>query len=468
MEGMNEMKGMENREREEDGKAQIGPEKTIEMKMEMATAADRKASVKEGKTPICHRAPDLDGSAETAPAADPASIRPKRSAEALPPLRDLKEAPERYGPGRRNQKIEFLRFCFSMSILLFHIQKRFLGGDDSIDDLVFFAHGCIGVEFFFLVSGWLLASSWHRRKDLPLMGLGTETAGVMWKKICSVFPYHLFAMILTIFINGYCLFDTKAERIDYAINSWASVFMLQVFGFQSNWANRLTWYLDVWLMVSFLFYPLGRRSYDVFVKIICPLTALFILGYLDYETGSLSDVREHLGFFYKSFLRGAGEMALGCSAFSLTRRFRQIRFTKLGKFLLGLGELLGYLTVFIYSNLEYEGRYEFPVLLLMFVLIIISFSEVNPGKRLFENRLVTLLGRYSLMIYLNQFYCIRLVQQQMAGYPYREQAAVCVLLTFTASFLCLHLVGALQIWRPWKILFEAPKGPQQHAESVEE
>ena len=63
---------------------------------------------------------------------------------------------------RKNGRVEFLRFIFALAILFFHIHKSF-AGDDVIElgntGLNFFARGYIGVEFFFLVSGYLLAAS---------------------------------------------------------------------------------------------------------------------------------------------------------------------------------------------------------------------------------------------------------------------------------------------------------------------
>ena len=70
----------------------------------------------------------------------------------------VKSAPAR---SQKNGGIELLRFLFCLIVLLFHEQKYLLG-EASLKHgvrLAFFPHGSIGVEFFFVLSGALMASS---------------------------------------------------------------------------------------------------------------------------------------------------------------------------------------------------------------------------------------------------------------------------------------------------------------------
>ena len=302
---------------------------------------------------------------------------------------------------KKNGRVEMLRFLFALSILFFHIHKRFAENGNisiGIKGVYFFNHGYIGVEFFFLVSGYLLAASAYakRKKDTSL--IGTETAQIMWKKIKNIFPYHLFAIILTIIVNAYFLENTVKGRLTYVIDSWASVFFLQVFGFDSTWVNKLTWYLDVWLMVTFIFWYFLRKHYDVFVKIVCPLMALFVLGYMAHEYNSLAGIDGWTGHFYKCFLRGYAEMALGCSAYSLTRQLNKIDFTLAGKRLLGIVELLCYVLVFRYAVTGVDPKYSFMTLFIMFIGLILTFSEVNPVHQIFDSPIFDWCGKMSLLI----------------------------------------------------------------------
>ena len=361
----------------------------------------------------------------------------------------------------KNGRVEFLRLIFALGILFYHIHKRFaVNGNISIgiDDLYFFNYGYIGVEFFFLVSGYLLAASAYAKRNVSTDFIGTETAQMMWKKIKNVFPYHLFAIIITIIVNAYFLESTAQDRMTYAIDSWASVFFLQVFGFDSTWANMLTWYLDVWLMVTFIFWYLLRKHYDTFGKIVCPLMALFILGFMAHEYQSLGGVDTWTGHFYKCFLRGFSEMALGCSTYSLTRQLNKIEFTKVGKIILAFVELACYLWVLRYAIKDVEPKYAFMALFAMAIGLILTFSNVNPGHRIFDKPVFAWCGKMSLLIYLNQFYSIRLVQSLLPQLGFAQKAICCVILTFIGAFACDAVVGFFNKTKPFTRLMIKGEG----------
>jgi len=345
---------------------------------------------------------------------------------------------------KKNGRVELLRFIFALGILFFHITKRFMEDElKSMTDgqLNFFGRGYIGVEFFFIVSGYLLAAGAYAKREKSTELIGTETALVMKKKFWNIFPYHLFAIVLTIIVNAYFLEHTALDRYHYVVDSWASIFFLQVFGFDSTWVNKLTWYLDVWLMVTFIFYPLLRKYYDVFVKIICPLLALFILGYMAHEYESIAGIDGWTGLFYKCFLRGMSEMALGCCTYSLTRQINKYHFTKLGKILLAAIEIVCYFLVFRFACTSMDAKYSFPVIFILWIAVILTFSNINPGHGIFDRPIVYKLGKASLLIYLNQFYAIRIVQEVWPNVSFTMHVVLCSAITFVGAFICDFVVN---------------------------
>lgn len=56
---------------------------------------------------------------------------------------------------QRNGTIDFLKFIFAVIIVIFHGSQKLT--DDS--SLQIFKSGRLGVEFFFLVSGYMMAAS---------------------------------------------------------------------------------------------------------------------------------------------------------------------------------------------------------------------------------------------------------------------------------------------------------------------
>lgn len=65
---------------------------------------------------------------------------------------------QKYNFYKRNGKIELLRFLFAVIIVLHH-SRQLLGDENCL-----FLGGSLGVEFFFIVSGYLMMSSIEKRK----------------------------------------------------------------------------------------------------------------------------------------------------------------------------------------------------------------------------------------------------------------------------------------------------------------
>ncbi len=85
---------------------------------------------------------------------------------------------------KRNGEIDFLRFLFASIILLHHSSLVLC------DEIWLFLGGSLAVEFFFLVSGYLLMASVVKanQKTKPSTMLGTETSDLLLRKIQSIIP----------------------------------------------------------------------------------------------------------------------------------------------------------------------------------------------------------------------------------------------------------------------------------------
>ncbi len=88
----------------------------------------------------------------------------------------------------RNPMIDLMKFCFCLLIMTFHIGKRFKGG-------------YIGVEFFFIVSGYLMANT-MTRKYKTKNDVGKSTIHFILHKARSIYPYYVPAFILTFVITA--------------------------------------------------------------------------------------------------------------------------------------------------------------------------------------------------------------------------------------------------------------------------
>ena len=98
---------------------------------------------------------------------------------------------------KRNGKIDLLRFVFCLGVIILHIEGVLYDGMKSWGLFSMGHRGYIGVEFFFLVSGWLMAKKLASLDHTPcdLETLGGETYRFLWNKLRPIIPYHIIVCI---------------------------------------------------------------------------------------------------------------------------------------------------------------------------------------------------------------------------------------------------------------------------------
>ena len=96
---------------------------------------------------------------------------------------------------KHNGIISFWKFMFSIMIIVFHCV-----GLANPGDRIFLEYGAIGVEFFFLVSGYLMAKK-VVNDNSKINNLGKETVSFVWKKYKAFFPYMLVAFLISLLVN---------------------------------------------------------------------------------------------------------------------------------------------------------------------------------------------------------------------------------------------------------------------------
>ena len=311
----------------------------------------------------------------------------------------------------RNGKIELLRFIFCMAVLLFHCEKYVLG-EPSLEDgyhLSLFCHGSMGVEFFFLVSGVLMAKSMSKkiRQQTELQEtLAQESLGFLKRKITSIFPMHVMTFILAFIAYVLANHMNYIEMMGKAVESIPSFFLIQMSGINLCSPNHITWYISCMLIAMAILYPICRKYYEFFTHYLAPLMAVLILGGCIATTGRITGVSEWTLVCYKSVLRAVCEIALGMTGFEIAQYISKQKFT--------YGQRIG---------------------LAIFALVVLAFSGVGAGSFIFNNSLCYHLGKLSLPLYLAQLTPIYFICEFGKEWPANKQIAGIVAGTFLLAYL---------------------------------
>ncbi len=300
---------------------------------------------------------------------------------------------------QRNRTIDFFKFVFTLVIVLFHLRPLFAAEYGHL-----FGSGRIAVEFFFIVSGYLLTAKSQRSQSEE--GIFRENLRMLKGKILHFFPYILIAVVCG------CVFysikdQTTHSLTDKLLFSLSDIYGLQMLGYPFFAATGVAWYLSVLFFVSFLIYPILVRKRELFTLYVGPVSAIFILGYIAHTSGTLLDPGAWWGWTFKGMLRGYADIAIGCSAYEISRYYNSIE-NKNGK-LYGALEVAGYVITICYAVFHKDSdRHDFLIIPLIMLAVSISFSNKSVLSHVFCHPVFSRLGIFSLSIYLNHYYVAEL------------------------------------------------------------
>ena len=211
---------------------------------------------------------------------------------------------------KRNGEIDFLRFVFSMVVVFFHFNENYHFG--------FCSNGSIAVEFFFVVSGYLLAShvrSIHSRPE-TWSEIADSTWAFLLKKAGGFFHYYVCVFLLNLVIR--CVLVRGADVLSLLMRLLKSIPTITLTFMGLNYRSAAlyvgnTWYLSAMLIAMFMLYPLLVKSFDAATKLLFPLVSMFTLGYLYSAYGTVATWNKTAGIFSSGVLRAIAEIALGAS-----------------------------------------------------------------------------------------------------------------------------------------------------------
>ena len=297
---------------------------------------------------------------------------------------------------KRVGTVDFFKFVFSIIIVLYHAGGFYNTAKDGIC-----VSGFIGVEFFFMVSGYLLTLKASRYKGGNLFDADLD---MLKGKLLSIFPYMLLAVLAS---NAFAVIGAwSVEKLSYnLLFSLPELFDLQMVGFPLFAATGVSWYLSVLFFVSFLIYPLLCRRRELFTKYIAPLTAVWVIGYIAIRSGYLNDPGEWWDSFFKGMLRGYADIALGCVCFEITRWLNSEESSGSGGMLWPVLEVVSYAGVIAYAIFHgASDAHDFFMIPLVMLAVSISFSRRSILAKLFTGRVFNWLGIFSLSIYLSHYF----------------------------------------------------------------
>lgn len=337
----------------------------------------------------------------------------------------------------RNGTIDFLRILFILIIILFHGGKNF---NDGVTTFRLFRSGSLSVEFFFLVSGYLMVCSASKRmRQGSVLSVGRETQRFIVHKAVRLLPDYYVGYVFA--------FLAFAFAHHYGVLLFIKNLMFSVFGFlflgQSGVyryePNGVAWYFSAMMIAMAVLYPLLIRKRELFLHWIAPLIAIFIYGYLYqvYGKWGFSNPTEWTGLMMHGLLRGFAGISLGCTAYMLNSKVADVELTVAGRRLLTVIEALAYLVPIAIMETFQHSEWDYITLFSLFVGVMITFSNKSYSPEIFRAKIWNTLGVFSLDLMISHAYWSIIFGEVVPQWSYQKTMVV---------YLCVSFVNALLVY----------------------
>lgn len=350
-----------------------------------------------------------------------------------------------------------LRFLFTVAVLLHHSRFAFSG------ETRYFEGGWIGVEFFFIVSGYLMAAYEDRLpafsgKDANGELLAQDSFSFVKRKLAGLLPYYTFAALAGFIVwslplpEQFSIVPIAKKGITVL---WNFVFPYSA-GFPDKYYEYLgySWYISALIWGSMILFPLLRRNRKTFVYILAPLITIFGLGTYAYLFGTLGMVSEDYYLLSSGIIRGLAELSLGCICYSCSQKLKAIRFTKAGSTILSAIEVLGISIIAIWITFKGGGQgiSSFMLLFLIAACVTLAFSGKSGTAFLLPEKTSILSGKFCYALYINSNAWSYFTARMFPKLSYLQFTAVYISLAVLATLICMLVCRRIGIiWNNNKV-----------------
>jgi len=283
-----------------------------------------------------------------------------------------------------------LRFIFAFLVFMSHF-IIFPQNEYPFLHHIFF-EGYVGVSFFFILSGFILAYNYQERFANKLIDKKTFYIS----RLARIYPLHIFTMLIWIWMKKDVPLDST-----YATNFILNILLLQSFyPIEGIKFNAVSWSLSdemfFYLLFPFIIYWLIKSRRSFLPAFVLAITVLIALVYI-YRNNDLAE-----WIFYTNPVSRVMDFAMGIGLYNICKSGILDKWrTKISPTLLeiaGICILVGFYSsaIFIPQVYRHAMWYWIPVS----VLIYIFYYQAGTISKFLSRRILVLLGEISFSFYM--------------------------------------------------------------------
>ena len=328
---------------------------------------------------------------------------------------------------QKNNALEFYRLLFTIVIIIHHSQY-FVG------KLSWLKNGYICVEFFFILSGYLLYKSFSKEEN-------HSTLNYLRKRIQRLWPEYAVAALLAILANAIIL---KNFNLTKAINE---LLMVQNTGlFRLGGYNYPCWYIPVMFACGAFIYSILSLWKKQYIRFFAPLIILIGYTYINGLDRGL-EAFGYTSFFSNMMVRGMCEMSIGVLIGVLVEKDL---FTNTNPFACTIIEITSIAFVVIGITTDIVA----DMVTIVAFSVLVAITIVNKGyisSKVLSSGLWNVCGKYTYAAYLNHamiLYILSYVNGHLFAINHFIRIPLALALVFIYALLSNKLIwkfiGSLQ------------------------
>lgn len=316
--------------------------------------------------------------------------------------------------------IELWRFVFTIGIAIMH-----------------FGHPngfYIAVDFFFMLSGYLIANS------VCYSGGSRSGSDIYTHKLKRLYPQYFVAyflmLIWNIFIYGCTINET------FCADAILELLFAQMLFPYTNAINGITWYVSALVICLPVVIALIKYHRHIYSAVIAPVIAVIAYSFLLGGWGHVDFGFVWLGYINGGLIRAVGGLSAGVFCYYISCRYEE-QIKSIHKHLLSTMEcLIGLIVIVCASNLR-QTKMDAVLIILLAMLIVIAFHDNGWFAKLCDHSIIKWIGNLSYSIYLNQLFVGGIIDKLLGE---KFDSTVCTILYVIVLILISILTDNLIRW----------------------
>lgn len=268
---------------------------------------------------------------------------------------------------------------------------------------------------------------------------------LLWRKFKTICPYFYLSVVLAFVVRTVFEIDNAPmlHKILLLINE---ILLLQAAGFGVYAVTGSAWYLSAMFLGIGILFPLVKNFGDSYNSSFAFIVSALILGALSSSIGHTSNPGYMInGIIFLGLLKGIAEISLGCFAYFVVHKVNSLKIGNNIKTLLTLLKYICFIFVIYFATLEESNSYlMFSCVGILFIGIVLSFSNITYNIINKFYKLTNLLGQFSLSIYLNNYYWALIIGKVFNNYSNNQKLIIYIIIVFISSIIINILAKLLK------------------------